>query len=173
MKRSVKTRELKFVLLFLSLVLTTALYSQQKASITGKILDSKSKSPLENVVVMLSEAHQNVSSNSDGIFSFDNLNSGKHTLILTHLGYQKINSTINLKTGEKKTINFYMEVDVQYLNEVVVEGENTMGEVLSKLPYIETIIVKKQIEENAVRDVGEFMRGSKNIGGVRKGVCGH
>lgn len=172
MKIKIKIREKKAVFLILSLLFTVSLFSQQKASISGKIFDAKSKSPLENVGVIISETNQNISSDSKGFFSFEDLSSGKYTLILKYLGYQDANSTINLKAGETKILNFYMDIDVQYLNEVVIEGENIMGDVLSKLPYIETIIVKKQIDENAVRDVGEFMRGSKNIGGVRKGAVG-
>ncbi len=93
-------------------------------------------------------------------------------MYINHLSYEKLTQKIELKEGEKIELNLKLNPLTRNLNEIVIVEESEKDIIISKLPYIETKIVKEQIEKSAARDVGDYLRSSNNIGGIRKGGTG-
>ena len=160
-------KNISFILLiiFNSLLLT----GQENASVSGTVYDLKTNEPIVNVEVIIKEKNEGTISDASGYFQLKNIAPGKYTIIVKHLGYKDLNKKISLKQGEDKKLELYLVQEAKVLKEIIVEGKDETDLIISKLPYIKTKIIKRQIEENAVRDIGDFLRLSNNIGGIRKG----
>ena len=52
-------------------------------SISGNVIDSETNNPLENVNIVIDDLHLGTTSNKDGNFQIDNLESGDHQLFFS------------------------------------------------------------------------------------------
>lgn len=104
--------------------------------IYGKVLDGKSKEPLEFVSVALFNSKDSVIAGSltkqNGDFSLDNLPFGMFTLRIHFIGYKKFEQkiVINPQNVERDLGNLKVEPDLAVLNEVEVsadKGSMSMG----------------------------------------------
>jgi iron complex outermembrane receptor protein len=157
-----------FSLFVLSLSILYA-NGQQEGEISGYLYDKKNSTTIENAEVVLVEVNKGSLSDQNGFFKFENINEGAYTLQISHIGYHQITESVRVISGQKAEMNFYLERKTQELQEFIVESEMERDQIISKLPYVETSIIKMDIENNATRDIGDFLRSSNNIGGIRKG----
>ncbi|OQX77564.1 MAG: hypothetical protein B6D61_06930, partial [Bacteroidetes bacterium 4484_249] len=153
------------LLFILFLIFNSLLLSGQKnTSVSGTVNDSKTINPIENAEIIIKETNKGTISDASGYFEINNIVPGKYNIVVKYLGYKDLNKKINLKPEENKKLKLYLIQEIKDLNEFVVEGQDETDFIISKLPYIKTKIVKRQIEENAARDIGDFLRLSNNIG---------
>jgi len=156
------------------LILLMALYAignqaQNMSSITGVVSNTQNNNPIENAEIYLSEVKKNNFTDHNGHFKFTELSDNNYTLLVKHIGFEDYSVSVKLNQGEHKELAIKLNPSSQNLEEIIIEGEADKGLIISKLPYIETRVIKKQVEENAAHDVGDFLRSSNNISGVRKG----
>lgn len=157
-------------LIIITIVLyTIGIQSQDTSSIAGSITNSENSNAIENAEIYLSEVEIKKISDANGYFEFTKLSENNYTVVVNHIGFENYSTIVNLKKDEHKKISIRLNPDTQNLDEVIIIGESEKDLIISKLPYIETKVVKKQVEESAAHDVGDFLRSSNNIGGVRKG----
>lgn len=157
-------------LLIISMVLyTIGIQSQNLSSIAGSITNSENGIPIENAEIYLSEAEIKKFSDKNGRFKFSKLSENNYTVAVNHIGFEKYSTIVKLKKDEQKNLTIELIPNMQDLDEIIIEGDIEKNLIISKLPYIETKVVKKQVEETAAHDVGDFLRSSNNINGVRKG----
>jgi len=163
---------MRIALLIFSICFSMFIKAQESGVISGVLTDAESFQPIENVEVVIQINNQGVTSDSKGYFQFDALEAGKYTLIFKHLSYEELSKKVSLKSGEKIELKIELTPLTRNLNEVIIEEESNKDNIISKLPYIETKLVKEQIEESAARDVGDYLRSANNIGAIRKGGTG-
>ncbi|MCD4745930.1 MAG: TonB-dependent receptor, partial [Bacteroidales bacterium] len=87
------------------------------------------------------------------------------------IGYVKYQKKINLKSDQNFELNVYLQVSVKDLDEVIVRDKDQREAFLKKLPYLKSTINKIQINESPISDIGDYLRSSPNISGIRKGGC--
>ncbi|MCD4730744.1 MAG: TonB-dependent receptor, partial [Bacteroidales bacterium] len=119
--------------------------------------------------IYLSVREINSFTDVNGSFKFSKLSENNYTLMVKHIGFEDYSTTVKLNQGEHKKLAIKLNPRPQYLKEIIIEGDIYKDLIISKLPYIETKVFKKQVEESAARDVGDFLRSSNNISGIRKG----
>jgi len=147
----------------------TGIQAQNESTISGFVTNPQNDNPIENAEIYLSEVEINSFTDIDGYFKFSKLSENSYTLVVKHIGFEDYSTMIKLNQGEHKKLAIKLNPSPQYLKEIIIEGDIYKDLIISKLPYIETKIIKKQVEESAARDVGDFLRSSNNIGGIRKG----
>ncbi len=158
--------KLLYILYFLTI---TSISAQNISTIEGHVLDSESAEPIVNCEVFISVIGTGVTTDSSGFFQFLNLEPQKYTVTINHVGFKKQTINLNLKRGEVQELKIVLETKVEQLSEVIIVEQKERDLLRSKQPYIETKIGRSQIDENSARDVGDFLRGSNNISGIRKG----
>ncbi len=162
----------RIAIFIFAIFISTLTYAQVTGIISGFIVDSETSQPVENAEVILQDIGEGITSDDNGYFQFDNLKPNRYSIIVMHLSYEKQTQEVTLKAGEKVELNFVLNPITRILSEVIIEEEIYKDLIISKLPYIETRLFKKQIEESAARDVGDYLRSANNIGGIRKGGTG-
>ena len=133
---------MKRLLLGILFLIQTMVVFGQEASLQGKVIDSKTLKPLQNVVLTIESTNQSKVSNASGVFKFDKVPSGNHSLIVTYTGYTTQVFQLELTDGE-----------LLDLGTVVVEEDITSERQLSLVT----------ITEN---DLGDDNSGSESTSGL-------
>ena len=79
----------------------TVTLSFSQNSISGKVLDATSRSPLIGANILVQETDKGAITDLDGNFMLQNMSKGKYTLIFTSLGYGRKTVEINVPSEEK------------------------------------------------------------------------
>ena len=128
-------------LLVLFLLFTCGLvFSQERASISGTILDKEViNAPLIYAEVHLRDTPNRVQTNFRGNFVMTDVAPGSYTLVIDYLGYESLEILVTVKENEQLRLvqglaakQFTME-DMSLLNSVKETGEAMLPE-LSKIP---------------------------------------
>ncbi|WP_348799215.1 carboxypeptidase-like regulatory domain-containing protein [Flavobacterium adhaerens] len=111
----------KFLLGLFFLLRITLVFAQKPTGVKGKIIDSKTQKPLENVVVTIGNSQLMQLTSADGIFSFYNVAPGNHLLLLHSQGFKDILLSIVITKDQMLDLN---EIPLQ--DDYVVEQQTTL-----------------------------------------------
>src|SRR5687767_14805587 len=109
-------------------VLTAILFASQfvfsqtriKTQLSGKVTDAKTGEVLQGASVVIADSRIGTSTNSEGIFTFNNVPSG-HTIIeVSHAGYETIVDHIDI--AQTNQLNFQLRRSVREYEGVTVTG---------------------------------------------------
>ncbi|MDR0829185.1 MAG: outer membrane beta-barrel protein [Prevotellaceae bacterium] len=115
----------KLLLLCLLNFSFSAIYAQY--SISAKVIDGSNNSEMAGATVRLlnvadSALINGATTNSEGIFALNNVNSGNYLLEIRFFGYQTVYQTIEVKTENLTLKPLVLQEDSQQLKEIVVQG---------------------------------------------------
>lgn len=116
---------MKQVLLILILAGSTTLAFTQSAKLTGTILDSLTKTPMELATISLLDQDSTLIgyklSDRNGLFAFDKIPLKKELLLnVTYVGYKMYNTRITLERPAGDTLNILMSMNLDDSNAVIV-----------------------------------------------------
>lgn len=122
-------KKLVFSLLVVMQVMVA--WSQQVASIKGKVVDSKSQQPLENVVATMEGTNQTVVTNAEGVFVFERVSNGSLTLTIGSTGFTTQTFTIEVAEGETLdlgVIGLEEDITTEQQLSLITLTENDLGD---------------------------------------------
>lgn len=133
---------MKFFSLFLILVLTTALFSQD-GKLMGLVRDKTTQEPLVGANIILKNTKIGTVTDEDGGFIIDNIKPGVYSLIVTYIGYRDLKRIVTIEPGKilKLTVNLN-ETPIRGKEVVIVATRAVEGET----PAAFTTLTKKDIE---------------------------
>lgn len=100
--------------------IATAMFAQEKATVSGYLKDAKNGEALIGVTVYKKGSQVGTSTNAYGFYSLT-LPKGMDTLMFSFIGYKTIQKAVNLQASQ--TINMELEEEGKELEEVVVSSE--------------------------------------------------
>ena len=104
----------KIFFFFCLIVFANALYSQN--TISGKILFQE---PINASDIHIHIGQKIFRSDVSGNYSADNLTFGTTKIFISHIGYQSIDTVIDLKSNLK--LNFKLKLNTTQLQEVIIQ----------------------------------------------------
>ena len=122
---------MKRLLLSILFLIQTMVVFGQEASLQGKVIDSKTLKPLQNVVLTIESTNQSKVSNSSGVFKFDKVPSGNQSLIVTYTGYTTQVFQLELTEGELLdlgTVVIEEDITTERQLSLVTITENDLGD---------------------------------------------
>jgi outer membrane receptor protein involved in Fe transport len=97
-------------------------------AIRGRVVDADFQTPISRVQVTLLEAFLAASTNADGDFVFERVPPGIYTLSFGREGYERVVKTgISVGPGQVAEVNVEMPSEVVEMEELVVKGEDLLG----------------------------------------------
>lgn len=121
----------KLVLSTVFVLQAVFVFAQQNPALTGKVIDSKSQKPLQNVVATIQSTNQSSLTDFDGNFKFGTLPQGEQILIIKTVGYIQQTFVIEPNSGESIDLGIILlEEDItseQQLSLVTIT-ENDLGD---------------------------------------------
>jgi hypothetical protein len=113
--------------LFCLLSLFSVSYAQNTQNIKGKIVDRDSKIPLVGVTVKLASGGGAIS-DEEGRFKISEVPIGKHTLIISYLGYEELTlPNISVNSGKETFLPIELVEQATGLNTIVVTSTKRIG----------------------------------------------
>ncbi|AWM13566.1 TonB-dependent receptor [Flavobacterium sp. NRK F10] len=132
----------KLVLSTLFVLQAIFVFAQQKPALRGKVVDSKSLKPLQNVAATIQSTNVSVVTDVDGTFEFETLPNDEPVLVISYTGY--VSQTLILEPTKGETLE---------LGEILLEEDITSEQQLSLVT----------ITEN---DLGDENTGSESTSGL-------
>jgi hypothetical protein len=109
-----------------SILLLFSIYVSAQSKLSGSVIDSETKKPLEGISIFLSHTTNGTISNAKGDFQLDHLKPGKYELVATSLNYE--DNIIAIQIGlSNEPITILMNPTANQLKEVVVESYDDNG----------------------------------------------
>ncbi len=152
-------KNLLIILLFIPILAL----AQNNASISGIITDANTSALIAGAEVVILPNTGNVS-NTNGEYKISNIAAGTYKVIISHVGYQTINTKITIKNGEKQKRNFNLQIDIKDLLAVEIRDDK-----IETYAYSKVVLKEADLETKPVRDIADYMREVPNISAVRKG----
>jgi len=115
MKKIIRVVIVSLVLLYTNSVLATVDYPvvpmNAKASISGKVADTKTGESLAGVAISVKGTDIKVYTDLDGTFTINSLDPGNYNLILSLISYKNsLVENIKVKPSEKEVIDIKLDV---------------------------------------------------------------
>jgi len=155
------------------LLLISSFYAfAQTGEVTGVILDKEyNNQPLPFADVYIKGTTKGASTDFDGKFTISNIDAGTQTLIITFVGYETKQVTINIEAGKTTTINESLSAG-QTLESVVVQGTSAVKEseaaLLQEQKKAVTIVEAIGSEELSRKAVSDASGAVAKISGISK-----
>ncbi|CAN5475475.1 SusC/RagA family TonB-linked outer membrane protein [soil metagenome] len=109
----------KLLTVIAMVLLTSQVAFAQSGSITGQVTDANTGEPLPGVNVLLQQLQRGDATNIDGEFEIINVPSGEYTLIVTFIGYNRYQTSVDIGETEL-TLDIELTPSMAALDDVVV-----------------------------------------------------
>lgn len=127
---------------------------------SGTITDAKTGAPIEAASIYLTDIKSGTASDASGKFSIRNIPPGIHLVEISHIGYNSVVESIDMKADITK--DFALTGSVIESNAVVVTGV-TGATQLKKVPFAVSVMRKEDFFRNTSSNIIESLT---KIGGV-------
>jgi len=169
-KKKTEMKRILTVIVFVSLFTQAFLPQQiiaQSGVIKGKLTDEATGKPIERVEVQIHPSNKGYVTGQQGLYAFTELKEAEYTLSFKCIGYKTLIKTIKLGENQSIDLDVEMQIEIVLLSPFEVEADE-----LEPVPYIRSVIDMDMIEQEGVRDLGDFLRTMPNVSAVRKGGTG-
>lgn len=105
-------------------------------TIKGRVIDKESLTPLPgaSIVIQTASSPLGVASDSEGFYQIDNVPVGRHTIVVTFMGYEPMfYSEVLVGSGKEVVINVELTESIAKIDDVVVKGNNNKGEPINSM----------------------------------------
>ncbi len=141
MRRS--THAIFYIFIFLVVCISSA-YAQN-GQVKGKIVDQDSGDPLPFVNIGIKDTSVGAFTNEDGFFRLE-LPVGRYTLIISSVGYEKVEREISVDPRKPLEMEIYLKSEAQELSTVVVSASKYAQRLQESISSIE--VLKPALIEN-------------------------
>lgn len=146
---------MKKLLIATLLLLSANAFAQNK--ITGKVLDTESKSPLPGATIQLLNSNKSTLSDSNGEFIFSDLQKINYTIKISYVGYETMEKRIN---SSSELLVFTLKVSPFITDEVIISAIRAS----EKMPMTFQTIEKKDIEkQNTGKDFPYMLESTASV----------
>ena len=120
---------------------TAALSAQETSSLSGRVVDEASSSPIADVAVHVEGSELQALTDANGAFLIENVPAGPHLLVLEHLAYGMHSQSVAVTAGEELRLSARLSPRAIELAPLVVEGVSqlqrrrvTTGHAMNEIP---------------------------------------
>jgi len=159
----------KNILSVVVIFFTQLSFSQSTGSISGKITDKQTNEALLGATVTTKGSLISAITNNEGYFIFQKVNTGKIILVISYVGYETIELTADVTTGNTTPINAALSLDSKVGNEIVVSASKR-PEKITNAPASIQVIGVKDLEQFSGSNVGELVSKVQGVEYTRNGV---
>jgi len=143
-------------------LLTYCSWAQQfTGSLFGTVRTAEGQS-LPGASISLTDRSRGTFTDQDGAFRLENLKAGKHTVVISYIGYEKVNREINVQEGRPTRLDVSLKPESNELSQVTVVGRTEVQEV-NRQAFNVTAVDAKQLY-NSTLDLSSAL---DRVSGVR------
>lgn len=136
----------------------------ETAVLSGYVKDAKSKETLIGAAVTVKGKKIGAYTNKNGFFTLKNIPVGKQTVIVSYVGFRRLEKEMEFDKGESKHINLEMKVLEGETEEVVVEADRAAE--LREISVSKVNIPVQQLQQLRVGGEADIFRALQFLPGV-------
>ena len=141
-------------------------FNKNSQTLSGKITDKKTGSPLAGVDIYLPDLKTGAISNIDGTYKIENLPKSKVLIQVSSIGHKLVAEIIDLATTS--TQDFVLETSVNELSEVIVTGLSKAAQ-RNRIPTPVTTVSHTQLQQNSSTNIIDAIAKQPGISQVTTG----
>jgi outer membrane receptor protein involved in Fe transport len=162
---------LKFILLISAFVFAINIFPQNTGNVTGRITDSETKEPLPFINILIKGTQTGSASDEKGFYSLQNIPAGEQTLILSGVGYRRLETVVNITPGQTLKRDFVLSASAVEVSEVLVYGASLRKEKITEAPSAITVIGNEEIRRNAAHiQIPKLLENKPGVDIVQNGL---
>lgn len=159
----------KIYCLFLLVFITLHGYSQT-ATLKGRVTTSDGDIAV-GVSVFIKDTRLGTVTNVDGTYRLEKLPAGAQTVVVSGVGYKRIEQTIGLSPNEETVTNFVLEVEAVRAQDIVVYGAARRKQKLTEAPAAVNVITPAELERGAIHgQLGKVLEHQPGIDVTQSGA---
>ena len=139
---------MKNLITLLCLFISCKLFSQNE--ISGKVIDTKSKMPIQNVSIYIPDLKAGAISNTNGFFSIKNIPAGNYIVEASLVGFTAKAQQVNITAST--TIDFYLNAYTIELPTVIQTGTSVATQQQNS-PLQVAVLSKTTLQQNSYTNV--------------------
>lgn len=143
--------------------------AQQDITIYCKVTDSQTAEPLKGATIAVKGKTTATVTNIEGLFSITNLMGSQAKLLITHVGYEPAEISVNFSSASSAILTIALQVSNIVGNEVVISASRR-PEKITYAPASIHIISRRDIEQFSGSNVGELLANLPAVEYTRSGV---
>ena len=141
---------MKCIFLWIFVVLSIKSYSQNTATVFGKITDNENEAIEDVSISILGSSQSSVYTNAKGEFNYTIPSNTDVTLVFYHLNFSQVQRTVKLSSGEKLDISKRLNSKELTIGVVEITSENRFKDATSLDPINVTHIPTASQDFNAI-----------------------
>ncbi len=142
------------LLCVLTLMSATAAASQERGTLTGRVLEESTSRPVTDVAVRLSDLGLSTVTDANGMFRFETVPEGAHMLVVEHLAYGEHAREVAVTSGEDLRLDVRLSPRAIELSPLVVEAATELQQRRISTGHSMNEVGQEQISEAARRGLG-------------------
>lgn len=131
--------------------------AQQKARISGRVIDMKTKAPIGLVNLVLKETHYGAATDTLGNYEINGVPPDLYVLEIRHVAFKPRFHALRVHEGEKITLMVELEQEIVKLDEVEVTANAAEAKRLHQT-YASTVIKEDQIKRSGALRLTDLLR---------------
>lgn len=143
------------------LIMGVALYAQT-GSINGKVTTGGSAAA--GVVVRIEKLRLQTVSNSSGVYTFNKVPAGTHTLSFSGVGYKRFSREVVVRANETAMPEDIVESDVKQMSEVMVYGASRREQKITDAPAAVSVVLPEDLQRGTSH--GQLAKSLEHFQGV-------
>lgn len=161
---------MKRIYCLFSLFLFSLSAFSQTATLTGKITTSDGDVAI-GVSVFIKDAKLGTVTKVDGSYRLEKLPAGAQTIVVSGVGYKRIERVIGLSPNEETIANFVLEVEAVKAQDIVVYGASRRKQKLTEAPAAVNVITPAELERGAIHgQLGKVLEHQTGIDVAQSGA---
>lgn len=146
--------------LITALLLNGAVFAQQGAKISGKVIFSAS-TPVHDASVQIIQLRQSVKTGDDGSYSFDGIPAGRYTLLVHAEGFADIAKNIVVTGNAAMTVDFQMQI-TSLREQVTITASGTEQSTFDSFNSVNSVS-NSAITQRSPVSLGEILDGESGV----------
>lgn len=157
----------RFLSLLVFVLYSTTIAQEFSSSISGFVYDKTSGETLIGANIFIQSLSRGVVTNISGFFVIPKLAAGTYEVKFSYVGYKSAIIKINLKIGEEKKLNVFLEQDLIQGKEILVKADSThLIEKLFNKPVSNTQLSPMQIQRVPRFIEADLLRTLQSLPGI-------
>jgi len=159
----------KIYCLFL-LVFTSLHGYSQTATLKGRISTTDGDVAV-GISIFIKDTKIGTVSKTDGTYRLEKIPAGAQTVVVSGIGYKRIEQTIGLSPNEETVANFVLEVEAVKAQDIVVYGASRRRQKLTEAPAAVNVITPAELERGSIHgQLGKVLEHQPGIDVAQSGA---
>jgi iron complex outermembrane receptor protein len=160
-------KQISFLLAFL--FVASPLFAQT-ATLKGRITTVDGDVAV-GISIFIKDTKIGTVSKADGTYRLEKIPAGAQTVVVSGIGYKRIEQTIGLSPNEETVANFVLEVEAVKAQDIVVYGASRRRQKLTEAPAAVNVITPAELERGSIHgQLGKVLEHQPGIDVAQSGA---